>query len=307
MVVEAAHVLVESRWRFWARSLRVGAAEKTRCFPNYEPVVRYALLAMAHREEQTGIVKKRRAGASLDFHQLREYQDGDVLSRVDWKATARRGVMISRDYEEQRNQTLVLALDCGRRMRAQDGELTQFDHALNTALLLAFLALRQGDEVGVLGFGGELRWLKPVRGVHCMTQVLNHLYDYRCGMEASDFKEAAVELMLRQKRRAMVVFLSNLRTEDGADLEQAVEQMRARHLVVVASLKEAELEQRALVQAGSADEAFGYGALSAYDYERELLLRRLRGRRVELVDETAEELPVALASRYFDLKAAGRL
>jgi len=303
----AVQILVGSRLGLWHRLYQTGQRSETRCYPDYEPVVRFALLATAHREEQMGIVKRRRSGATLDFRQLREYQDGDVLARVDWKATARRQALISRDYEEQRNQSVILVPDCGRRMRAMDGELSQFDHCLNAMLLIAYIALRQGDEVGVVGFGGVRRSLKPVKGAPAMPRLLNHLYDYETTTEPSDFTEAAERVMARQKRRALVILLTNLRTEDSTHLMTAVRLLQKRHLVLVATLREAEMESRAARPIANLGDALGYGALCRYDQERGHLLQTLRGHRIPIVDETAQHLPVALANQYLDLKAAGRV
>lgn len=302
-----AHVLSTSGLGLWRRLHRAGGESETRCYPNYEPVVRFALLATAHREEQMGIVKRRRTGATLDFHQLREYQDGDVLSRVDWKATSRRHTLISRDYEEQKNQTIILVPDCGRRMRAMDGELSQFDHCLNAMLLIAYIALRQGDEAGVIGFGGVTRWLKPVKGAASMPKLLNHLYDYETSTEPSDFTEAAERIMSRQKRRALIIFLTNLRTEDSSHLMAAVRLLQKRHLPLVATLREAEMEQRAAQPVRSLHDALGFGALCSYFQQRERLLGQLKSHRILTVDETAQNLPVALANRYLDIKAAGMI
>ncbi len=300
-----AHLLATSRLGLWERLLRIGGASETRCYPNYEPVVRFALLATANREEQMGIVRKRRSGAALDFHQLRDYKDGDVLSRVDWKATSRRQTLISRDYEDQKNQSIILVPDCGRRMRAMDGELSQFDHCLNAMLLIAFIALRQGDEVGVIGFGGVQRWLKPVKGAASMPKLLNHLYDYETTSEPSDFIEAAERVMARQKRRAMIIFLTNLRTEDSGHLLKAARLMQRRHLTIVATLREAEMEQRANAGVHGLHDALAYGALCSYFEQRERLLESLRANRVMTIDETAQNLPVALANRYLDIKGSG--
>jgi uncharacterized protein (DUF58 family) len=301
----AAYLLATSRLGLWARLHRVAGETETRCYPNYEPVVRFALLATANREEQMGIIRKRKAGAALDFHQLRDYQDGDVLSRVDWKATARRQTLISRDYEDQKNQTIILVPDCGRRMRAMDGELSQFDHCLNAMLLIAFIALRQGDEVGIVGFGGVQRWLKPVKGAASMPKLLNHLYDYETTNEPSDFIEAAERVMARQKRRALIIFLSNLRTEDSTHLLTAVRLMQRRHMVLVATLREAEMEQREAVPVQTLHDALSFGALCSYFQQRERLLENLRANRIMTLDETAQNLPVALANRYLDIKGAG--
>lgn len=304
---ELAHLLVDSKWGLWRRLCRAGEAGETRVYPNYEPIVRFALLAVANREEQMGIAKRRRSGATLDFHQLREYHDGDVLARVDWKATSRRQTLISRDYEEQRNQSILLVPDCGRRMRAMDGELSQFDHCLNAMLLISYIALRQGDEVGVVGFGGVQRWLKPVKGPPAMPKLLNHLYDYETTTEPSDFGEAAERVMACQKRRALVILLTNLRTEDSRDLISAVQVMQKRHLVLVATLKEAEIEARTTVPVRSQQDALVYGALSNYLQQRQVLLGNLNARRIFTLDETAEGLPVALANKYLDIKASGKI
>lgn len=303
---EPCHLRVKSRMGLWRRRLRAGAPGLTRCYPNYEPVLRYALLATAHREEQMGIVKRRRSGSTLDFHQLREYQDGDVLARVDWKATSRRQALISRDYEEQRNQSVILVPDCGRRMRAGDGDLTQFDHCLNAMLLIAHIALKQGDEVGVCGFGGMSRWLKPVKGAPAMPRILNHLYDYETSTEPSDFVEAAERVMALQKRRALVILLTNLRTEDTSHLMTAARLLQKRHLVLVATLRESELDRRAALPVDTLADALGHGAVCHYLQSRAALLAGLRGHRIPTVDETAQNLPVALANQYLDLRAAGR-
>lgn len=300
------HLRVYSLMGLWRRRVRAGPAEMTRCYPNYEPVLRYALLATAHREEQMGIVKRRRSGSTLDFHQLREYQDGDVLSRVDWKATSRRQALISRDYEEQRNQSVILVPDCGRRMRALDGPLSQFDHCLNAMLLISHIALKQGDEVGVCGFGGVQRWLKPVKGPPAMPRILNHLYDYEATTEPSDFTEAAERVMALQKRRALVILLTNLRTEDTSHLMTAARLLQKRHLVLIATLREAELDRRLQAPVASFEDALAHGAICHYLQSRASLLADLRARRIPTVDETAQGLPAALANQYLDLRAAGR-
>jgi len=239
-----AHLRIFSPLRLWTRKCRSGETQSTRVYPNYEPVLRYALLAMANQTEQMGIVKKNRAGMSREFHQLRDYQLGDMLSHIDWKATSKRLLLISRDYQEQRDQTVILAVDCGRRMRAHDGGVPQFDHCLNAMLLLAYTALRQGDHVGIIGVGGSDRWLAPVKGVQSMTTILNHLYDYQTSTAPSDFSEAAQRLMTLQRRRALVIFLSNVRGEDGHQLVAPMRMIRQRHVTILANLREASVMER---------------------------------------------------------------
>ncbi len=301
------HVRHASPLGLWWRSYRTGGRRESRVYPDYVPIVRYTLLAMSNRESQMGIVAKNRVGQSREFHQLREYQDGDVLSQVDWKATARRSQLVSREYREQRDQTLVFLLDCGRRMRTRDGSLPQFDHCLNATLLLSYIALRQGDKVGVLGFGGTSRWLAPVKGQHSMAGILNHLYDYECTSAPSDFSEAAERLMARQGRRALVVILTNLRTEDSSHLLAPLRLLRRRHLVVVASLREKNVVERVNAPVARFDDALFAAAGQGYLAERQAFLATLRDHGVLTLDETADGLPAALANAYLDIKRRGAL
>jgi uncharacterized protein (DUF58 family) len=291
-----------SPMRLWHRRHRLGERSQVKVYPNYQPVLSYALLAMAHRQEHSGIVRKNRAGLSRDFHQLRDYQMGDSLSQIDWKASSKRQTMISRDFQEQLDQSVILMLDCGRRMRALDGDLSQFDHCLNSMLLLSYIALRQGDQVGILSFGGTDRWLPPVKGGHAMTTILNHLYDYETSPFPSDFSEAAERLLRHQRRRSMVVVMTNLRGEDSEELREPLRKLRQKHIVVLASLRESGIDAMIERDVVSFDDALGYLAAQDYSAERERVLATLDADGIVTIDETAQKFPVALANRYLDTR-----
>jgi len=307
VVFGPVHVLRFSVLGLWARATREGGLEATKVYPDYEPVVRFALLAMDHQQAQMGIVRKNRSGMSREFHQLRDYQRGDGLAQIDWKASSRHMKMISRDYQEQRDQRVVFLLDTGRRMRAMDGELPQFDHCLNALLLLSYVALRQGDSAGVLSFGGTERWLAPVKGPHSMPVLLNHLYDYQTTPHPSDFQEAATRLLLRQKRRALVVVLTNLRGEDSGEIVPSLQQIGQRHLVLVASLREHLIDERLTREVTDLDGALVFGTTRQYVEERRRVAYMLESSGIMTLDATAAALPVALANKYLAIKSSGRL
>ena len=299
---EKTHLLLTSPLGLWSRCTKAGEEDLVKVYPNYQPVLRFALMAMAHRQEQTGIIRKNRAGLSRDFHQLRDYQFGDSLSQIDWKASSKRQSLISRDFQEQLDQSVILMVDCGRRMRTLDGDISQFDHCLNSMLLVSYVALRQGDHVGILSFGGTERWLPPVKGGHAMTTVLNHLYDYETSPYPSDFSEAAERLLRHQRRRAMVVVLTNLRGEDGDELVEPLRKLRQKHVVVLASLRESKIDKMLDDEVANFDDALGYLAAQDYSSERERVLVNLRSYGVVTLDETAQTFPVALANRYLDTR-----
>lgn len=301
------HIRRWSPLRFWYRQTRHLGDETVKVYPNYEPVLRFALLAMQQRESPMGIVRRPRAGTSRDFHQLRDYRDGDPFSHIDWKASSRRQMLISRDYQEQRDQSIVFLLDTGRRMRAMDGALPQFDHALNALLLVSHIALRQGDQVGIKSFGGTDRWLPPLKGAHAMPVLLNHLYDYQTTSAPSDFAGAVEHLMTRQRRRSLVIVVTNLRGEDGKELTGALSVLRSKHLVLLTSLREKSVEEAAAQPIGDFRDALKYLAAERYRSERKEILVGLEARGVLTLDTSAQEFAVALANRYLDIKAAGRI
>jgi len=291
----------------WTRRSLHLAPSPVKVYPNYEPVIRFALLAMQHRESPMGIIRRPRAGTSRDFHQLRDYRDGDPLAQIDWKASSRRQMLISRDYQEQRDQSVVFLLDTGRRMRAMDGALPQFDHILNAILLVSHIALRQGDMVAVKSFGGSDRWLPPVKGAHAMPVLLNHLYDYQTTAAPSDFSGAVEQLMARQRRRSLVILLTNLRGEDGKELVPALQVLRTRHVVLLASMRERTVEDAISEPVESFGSALKYLAADRYMQERREILATLSALGILTLDTTAQDFAIALANRYTDIKAAGRI
>ena len=297
-LIEQSYVEYQTLLGMWSRQVRTGEEHVTKVYPNYEPIVRYALLTMESTPEQMGIVMKNRVGMSKEFHQLRDYQLGDMLSQIDWKASSKQRSLISRDYQEQKDQSVIFLLDCGRRMRAIDDGIPQFDHCLNAMLLLSYVALRQGDHVGVLSFGGTQRWLPPVKGTQSMTTLLNHLYDYKTAPSPSDFSEAAERLLTHQRRRALVIVLTNVRGEDGEELIVPLRKIRQKHVVMVANLQEKDILERYKKEVTGLDDALTLGASQIYLDERRAIMSQLERHGMSTVDATAQELPVALANRY---------
>jgi uncharacterized protein (DUF58 family) len=297
-----------SPWRLWRRYGSSGQAEQVRVYSNYEPIVRQALMALAHIEAPNGLQIRRRVGASREFHQLRDFHEGDSLSRVDWRATSRQQKLISREFREERNQTVILAVDCGRRLRALEDGIPQLDHALNAMLLLAYVALQQGDQVGTLGFGpAQPHWHAPRRGAGVITPLLEHVAGYHSSEAPTDFAAATALLLTRQKQRAMVVILTNLRSEDSSELIPAIQLLRRRHLVVIASLQDLALAQALEAKPDSWKEAISISAAHFQLNERELAHANLRAAGADVIESSAANLPVALAQHYLDIKRRGRL
>jgi uncharacterized protein (DUF58 family) len=304
---EGVHLRLHSPWRLWTRARVVGAPRTVRVYPDFAPLARLALLGAETASRAVGAHVKRRRGEGTDFHQMRDYRVGDSLRQVDWKATARMRRLISREYQDERNQHLLMVIDTGRRMLARDGELSHFDHVLNAALVVSYLALRQGDAVGMLASGGERRWVSPQRGMGAIDVLLRATYDLQPQPVATDYLAAATELSQRHRRRSLVMLVTNLRDEDSDDLLAAVRMLQQRHHVVVASLREEALDAVLDEDVRDLRGAIRASAAAGYIAQRSAVHDALRSHRVGVLDVTCEQLPGALVERYLAIKRDGVL
>lgn len=291
----------------WDYRHRFPCKDSVKVYPNFRAIAHFQQLSHDQQINQIGLHIMQRRGQGMDFHQLRDYRDGDVSRQIDWKASARRRKLISRDYQDERDQQIVFLLDCGRRMRSKDDGLSHFDHCLNSLLLLSYVALRQGDAVGLLSFAGTQRWLPPVKGKNNINTILNTVYDLHSSTATSDVLEGAVELMARHRKRSLVILLSNLREEDRDDVIAASRLLSKKHLVLLASLRETLFDRILDTPLDAFDSSLVYCSASEVLGKRRQLVQTLRSQGVLVSDTTPATLPIQLVNEYWALKRSGRI
>ncbi|QRP65699.1 DUF58 domain-containing protein [Rhodanobacter sp. FDAARGOS 1247] len=307
-VFDGCHVQLCSPWRAWTARRVIGASSTVRVYPNFASLAELAGLSVELASRSVGARLQRRRGEGTEFQELRDYRVGDSLRKIDWKATARSSRLISREYRDERNQQVVLMLDCGRRMLAQDDQLVHFDHVLNASLALASIALRQGDAVGMLACTGQQqRWLPPQQGSLGMDMLLGAGYDLQALPEATDYLAAASALQAHQRRRALVVLITNVRDEDDVELRAAVGMLSKRHLVMLVSLRELALDRAASEPGEELEDSIRSAAAMHYLAERDRVHESLRREGVNTLDVSCGELSGALIERYLALKRSSRL
>jgi uncharacterized protein (DUF58 family) len=304
---EGTQLRLHSPWRLFRRDIVAGEPQRVRVYPNFAPLAKFALFSSEQASRLVGAHLKRRRGEGTDFHQMREYRVGDSLRQIDWKATARTRRLVSREYQDERNQQVVLMLDTGRRLMARDGAMSHFDHVLDAALVVAWLALRQGDGVGLLAHGGDAAWVPPQRGAAAVDRLLRASYALQPRPVATDFLAAATDLALRQRRRALVMLVTNLRDEDMDDVLAGIALLRKRHLVCLASLREAVLDATLAREPADLPEALRTAATAQYLAQRAAAHEALRSHGVTVLDVTCEQLPAALVEKYLAIKRDGLL
>jgi uncharacterized protein (DUF58 family) len=304
---EGTQLRLSSPLGLWRQSRIVGAPQQVRVFPNFAPLAGFALFSAEQASRLVGAHIKRRRGEGTDFHQMREYRVGDSMRQIDWKATARARKLISREYQDEKNQQLLMVVDTGRRMLAHEGGLSHFDRALDATLVVSYIALKRGDAVGLFTAGGEQRWVAPQRGMAAIDTLLRASYDLQPVPVATDYLAASTELALRQRRRALVMLVTNLRDEDIEDVLGAVRLLQRRHLVVVASLRERDLDEALDARVDDVRSAVRAAAAARYIAQRAAAHDLLRNHRVTVLDVTCEQLPAALVEQYLSIKRSGLL
>ncbi len=300
-------VRVFGRFGLLKRNRRYPLHTKIRVYPDFANVIKYSLLAHDQHQALMGIRKKRRRGEGMDFKQLREYRVGDSLRQIDWNATSRMLKLISREYQDERDQRIVFLVDCGRRMRALDGSLSHFDHTLNALLLVSYIALRQGDSVGLLTFGGEQRWLAPKKGKHIVNLMLNTVYDLQPGLQEPDYLDAALRLSSLSTKRALIVLITNLRDEDNEEILSSLQLLKRRNLILLASLRETAIDDSLDSEVVGFDDALLHAAGHKFLEYREKLHERIRQTGILTIDTSPARLAVDMANRYLQIKSSGML
>lgn len=291
-----------------------GAAQTARVYPNFAAVSRYAWLAGDRRLGELGIKSFTGRGEGTEFDQLAEYRVGDPVRHVDWKSSLKHQRPIVRTFRDERDQCVLFLLDCGRRMRADEASLElggqHFDHVLNALMLLSYVALKEGDEVGLMTFGhapGEQRHLAPRKGLPTMSSLIGRLYDLEPGHAHPDYLQAARSVLSAHRKRSLVILLTNFRGEDAAELQPALALLRTRHLVLVASLKERALREIAEQPISRREQATEVAAAHLFQQSRREAFQRVTAQDPLALDVEPASLAVELVNRYRSVKRSRRL
>ena len=309
---QPADVRVSSLFRLVELLESIGGADTRRAYPDFAQVARYAWLAGDRRLQEIGIKTYQQRGEGTDFKQLSEYRYGDPVRHIDWKATLRQNKPILREFQDERDQCVMLLIDCGRRMRAYDVESGvgsgHFDQVLNAVMLLSYVALKQGDAVGALTFGtpvGDERVFAPRKGAHALNALMGELYSVQPTPTHSDYVSMAQNLMRRHHKRSLVIVITNFRDEDSSELAHALRLLRSRHLVLLASLRERVVSELIGSTLDSGDAALDVGSAHLYEQSRRDAFNRLAARDALMVDSEPQMLGIELVNRYHAVKRAG--
>ncbi len=303
--LEHVYLKFSSPWKLWIRHLQLDLHDPLNVYPDMKQFSEYALLARTNRLSLIGVRKTRRIGQDSEFERLRDYTRDDNYRHIDWRSTARRRKLTVRQFQSDQSQRVIFLLDCGRMMTNERDGYSLLDHALNSILMMAYVALSQGDAVGLLCFSDTIHsYIPPRGGSSQMNRLLQAGFDQFPRLVESRYDQAFLYLSNRCKRRSLVVLATNVIDEVNAGaIVDHLGNISGQHLPLGVVLRD-----RTMFEAADSDSDEGfemYRAAAAADILlwRDQVLTDLQHRGVLVVDAFPEDLTAPLVNQYLDIKA----
>jgi uncharacterized protein (DUF58 family) len=288
---------------------REGEPVGVKVYPNMRRAREAELKALGARSLVASHRKTSWRGEGREFESLRDYVRGDELRHIAWTATARRGKLTTRQYQIERDQTVMIAIDSGRLMTARIENETKLDLAVHAALALMSAAARGGDNAGLAVFGRQIKtYLPPKRGAEHLDATLEALHAVEPEMIEPSYARAFQFIATNCKRRALVVVLTDLVDEEGSrDLLTSLKLLRPRHLPLVVTIADRDLKAVVRDMPANPKELFTQAVAEEIIHQREAALRLVESQGGLALDVTAAALTPALLETYLRVKERGLL
>ena len=278
-------------------------------YPNMRRAREAELKALGARSVVSSHRKTSWRGEGREFESMRDYVRGDELRHISWTATARRGKLTTRQYQIERDQTILIALDAGRLMTARIEKETKLDTAVHATLALISAAARAGDNAGLVVFGRKIKsYLPPSRGRDHIESALEALYAVEPEMIEPSYARAFEFIAANSKRRALIVLLTDLVDEEGSkELLTSLHLLRPRHLPLVVTIADRDLKAVVRESPTTVGELFTQSVAEEIIHHREAALRLVESQGGLALDVTAAALAPSLLETYLRVKERGLL
>ena len=286
------------------RKIRIEVTDEVNVIPDLLATRKYDLRLRRGLIKQAGMRTMRLAGRGGEFESLRTYSQDDDPRHIDWKSSARRGKMLTKQYQPESKQRIIISIDLGRLMLGKFGEVAKLDAVLNATLLLSHAALREGDSVGLIAFADELAGkLRTGAGSRQIKLLLRQISALEARPVESDYRLLLRELSTVERRRALVVIFTDFIDESQIDdMLLTLLALRRKHRILVAAVRDAEIFQLAHATASTSREAFGAAAASHLLLQRRAAIAKLESAGILVADLGQEELGFGVVERYLQLR-----
>lgn len=286
------------------RQVYLQTAQVIDVYPNILALRDFNLLNQQGRLRELGIRQAKVRGLGTDFESLRDYTEGDDFRKIDWKASARRSKLIVRQYEVERNQAVILCVDCGRHMLSEVNGVRKLDHVLDAILLLANAASVAGDQVGLLVYSEAVKqYIPPKKGKGQLGFIIQALHDLVAEPIESDPVSTFSYLSKRYKRRSLLVNFTAVEDPDRAkDLVSSFGAFSRNHVSLIVDVADPRLKEVLNQDMDSADSISAIRAAQWVVEDKRAAQSVVTGAGIHHLEAEPQDLGKALVNYYLDVK-----
>ncbi|MGO4772977.1 DUF58 domain-containing protein [Flavobacterium sp. W22_SRS_FK3] len=278
-------------------------------YPSYIQLRKYDLLAFSNNLFQYGIKKIRRIGHTMEFEQIKEYVQGDDLRTLNWKATAKKNALMVNQFQDEKSQSVYLAIDKGRVMQMPFDGLSLLDYAINSTLVLANVILKKQDKAGIFAFSKKVenRVFAEKRGSQ-MQKILETLYNIKTDFFESDYSRLYVDIKKNINQRSLIILYTNFETMDGLNRQMPyLKGIAKSHLLVVVFFSNTELNEIINKKTDTIQEVYDKVIAEKFMFEKRLIANELKKYGIHSVLTQPENLTLDAINKYLEIKSRGIL
>ncbi|TPD73580.1 DUF58 domain-containing protein [Flavobacterium microcysteis] len=278
-------------------------------YPSYIQLRKYDLMAFSNNLFQYGVKKIRRIGHTMEFEQIKEYVQGDDIRTLNWKATAKKNALMVNQFQDERSQSIYMAIDKGRVMKMPFNGLSLLDYAINATLVLSNVILKKQDKAGMFTFSKKVEnRVAAERRSSQMHQILESLYNIKTDFFESDYSRLYVDIKKNINHRSLIILYTNFETLDS--LHRQLPYLKAiakSHLLVVVFFQNTELNDIINSKAITVQEVYDKVIAEKFAFEKRLIVNELKKYGIHSVLTQPENLTLDTINKYLEIKARGIL
>lgn len=304
IVFEEVRLKVLGYLGLWYYQVFLPVKKRSNSVPNIRGVGKYALRFYSDRQAQAGLKVEKYRGEGSEFESLREYLPGFDTRTIDWKASARRAKMFCREFRAERNNDIILALDCGRLMAAELEGITKLDYAINSLLFISYFAIKSGDRIGFISFSNKVhKYLKPRSNLTALDTISHQCEDIGYDFKETNFVVSMEYLLAQQKRRSLIIVLTDFVDTTSAEIMRDYLGLIARnHLILFVAVRDPFLEVHLTQEPKSIMNL--HEQISCYHLkdERFKMISELKRLGIHCLDLLPNEISIPVLNRYMDIR-----
>ncbi len=298
-------LFVNTFFGFAVRRFSIHSEQTVSVYPSYMQMRKFQLISKSTTNNEPGNQRKRKIGQSMEFEQIKDYISGDDMRTINWKATARRGVLMVNNYVDEKSQHVYCMIDKGRLMKMPFKGLSLLDYAINATLALSNVCLQKQDKIGLISFSNKIATLIPAERKPVQREnILQALYKEQTGFLESDFEMLYMQIRSKIKQRSLLILFTNFESLSGLKRQMNYLRSIARHhLLLVVFFENTELNKLSHEEAITVEDIYVKTIAEKFVYEKKLVVKELQKYGILSILTAPENLTINAINKYLELKS----